>query len=70
MLFKMKTLGNEKLMPKSECKDRIKSKKRLKTQTVIPGRPEMTENDRKQILFFIPFDVFQTILEKPFTISR
>ena len=51
MLFKMKTLGNEKLIPKSECKDRIKSKKRLKTQTVIPGRPEMTENDRKQIFF-------------------
>ena len=59
-----------KLIPQSECKDKIKLYKCLKTKSVIPGRPEMTENDRKQILFFIPFDVFQTILEKPFTISR
>lgn len=39
-----------KLIPKSECKDRIKSKKRLKTQTVIPGRPEMTVKDQLFLL--------------------
>ena len=45
----MKTLGNESLNLKSECKDKIKLYKRLKIKTVISGRPEMTGNDRKRL---------------------
>ena len=41
---KIKTLGNEKLIPKSERKDKIKLYKCLKNKKVISGRPEMTEN--------------------------
>lgn len=44
----MKTLGNERLNLKSECKDKIKLYKRLKIKTVISGRPEMTGNNRKR----------------------
>lgn len=47
--IKMKTLGNERLNLKSECKDKIKLYKRLKIKTVISGRPEMTGNDRKRL---------------------
>ena len=41
---KIKKLGNEKLIPKSERKDKIKLYKCLKNKKVISGRPEMTEN--------------------------
>lgn len=37
-----------------QCKDNIRLCKCLKIKSVIPGRPEMTENDRKQILLFYP----------------
>ena len=33
-----------KLIPQSECKDKIKLYKCLKNKKVISGRPEMTEN--------------------------
>ena len=35
-----------KLILKSERKDKIKLYKCLKTKSVIPGRPEMTEKDQ------------------------
>ena len=41
-----------KLIPQSECKDKIKLYKCLKTKSVIPGRPKMTVKD--QHFYWLP----------------
>lgn len=63
---KIKTLGNEKLNPKSECKDKIKLYKCLKNKKVISGRPEMTENKSPSENIFSVY----TICLKVLTISQ
>lgn len=63
---KIKMLGNEKLIPKSERKDKIKLYKCLKNKKVISGRPEMTENKSPSENIFSVY----TICLKVLTISQ
>ena len=55
-----------KLIPQSECKDKIKLYKSLKNKKVISGRPEMTENKSPSENIFSVY----TICLKVLTISQ
>lgn len=55
-----------KLIPQSECKDKIKLYKCLKNKKVISGRPEMTENKSPSENIFSVY----TICLKVLTISQ
>lgn len=63
---KIKNSEMRKLIPQSECKDKIKLYKCLKNKKVISGRPEMTENKSPSENIFSVY----TICLKVLTISQ